>query len=272
MSEHGIKNLSDEQYRMSDGVSQSELKYLIPPKTPKHYRYYKDHPQLEPTPAQRMGTLVHTCLLRPDVWQESIVVKPEGMKFTTIEGKEWKLGQNGKTIITLEEKVRIQGMIDSLYSNSIAKKLLKDATTEASVFAEDSQGILRKARIDAIPNGGNTLIDIKTCADASLDAFNGSIYKYSRYVQAAWYLDIMEFIGQGRDVFLFVAVESEPPFCTAVYPIDVLSVEIGQKEYKGALAVLKACQNAGAWPGYPENLETYCGLPMYCKAMREGAS
>jgi hypothetical protein len=78
-------------------------------------------------------------------------------------------------------------------------------------------------------------------------------------------------LGQERDVFIFICVESEYPFLVACYPIDVLSIEIGQKIYRGALAKLKECMQTGVYPGYPEDLETYCGLPIWSQLMKEGS-
>lgn len=263
MSEHGIKDLSETQYRQADGIAQSDLKHIIPPKTPAHYWAYKNSPPKLQTPAQRMGSLLHTCLLQRDKWKENVVCRPDEMKFTTTEGKAWKKAHEGKEIVTLEEKTDINGMVESLWRHPIAKRLLEGGRMEASVFAEDNDGLLRKARIDCIPNGGNAIIDIKTTMDASREAFDKAVYEYGWYIQGAYYQDILKLIGQEREVFILIAVEKVFPYLVACYPVDVLSIEIGQKMYRGALKSIQLCTEAGHWPGFPENLDTFTGLPTW---------
>lgn len=264
-----IVSMDESAYRSSEGIANSDLTYITPPFTPAHYRARKDLPEPDPTPAQRFGSLLHRALLEPDTMNGNIAVRPEGMNFVTVPGKEWKKENEGKTIITLEESISITSMIHSVYQHPIAKKLLEGSRKEACVFAHDNDGLLRKARLDAIPASGNTLCDIKTCERADLDSVNKSIMNYGYARQAAYYIDIMAIIGQEFSNFVLIFVEKFPPYLAVTYPIDILSLEIGQKEYRGALSRLKLCTEAGHWPGYPQNLDTFCGYPMHSLAMKE---
>lgn len=267
-----ILSMDETAYRMAEGVANSDLEYIIPPYTPAHYKGQKELPPPPPTKEQKLGTLTHRALLEPDSMKEGVAIAPAGMKFNKKDGKKWLAEHEGFTVIKYEEYQDILGMMKSVRNHPIAKKFLDNGKKEQCVFAHDSSGLLRKARIDIIPDSGNTLPDVKTCRAGDLDSFNKNIMNFGYHRQSAYYLDIMKLIGREFENFVFICVETFYPYLVVCYPIDILSLEIGQKEYQGALARLRLCQDQNYWPGYPETLDTFCGLPMWSKQMREGAS
>jgi hypothetical protein len=163
----GILSLPEGQYRAAEGISKSSLDWIAPPRTPAHYKakvsgLIKD----EQTPAMRLGQMIHRAILEWD--SLDYVVKPEGMNFATKEGKEWKAAQT-TAIITADEYQTILGMRDSVNAHPAVKRVLANARTEVSLFANGEDGVLRKARIDALPESGNVIVDIKSCQSADPD-------------------------------------------------------------------------------------------------------
>jgi hypothetical protein len=158
----GILSLPEAQYRAAEGISKSSLDWIAPPRTPAHYRAKVDGliPD-EQTPAMRLGSMIHRAILEPETVSGAWVVRPEGMVFTTKEGKEWKASQT-LPIITADEAATIVGMRDSVHAHPAVKRVLANARTEVSLFANGEDGVLRKARIDALPESGNVLVDIKS--------------------------------------------------------------------------------------------------------------
>jgi hypothetical protein len=149
----GILSLPEGQYRAAEGISKSSLDWIAPPRTPAHYKakcdgLIKD----EQTPAMRLGSMIHRAILEWD--SLDYVVKPAGMNFATKEGKEWKAAQTN-AIITADEYQTILGMRDSVNAHPAVKRVLANARTEVSLFANGEDGVLRKARIDALPESGN---------------------------------------------------------------------------------------------------------------------
>lgn len=263
---NGIISLPDAQYRAAEGISKSALDYIAPPRTPAHYRAYIDGLlRVETTPAMRLGSLIHSAILEPD--KAEWVVRPEGLLFTTKEGKAWRDAQT-KQIITADEEATITGMRDAVWSHPAVKRVLKWASKEVSLFAKDEHGTLRKGRIDALPESGNVIVDIKSCASASPDAMSKSMAAYRYDVQAAYYLDLAKLLSLDKSEFLLVCVEKTPPYAVAVYAIDHDAVEWGRKQYQSDLALLRHCEAENHWPAFTQEITTL-SLPAWAQKQAE---
>jgi hypothetical protein len=262
----GILSLPEGQYRAAEGISKSSLDWIAPPRTPAHYKakvsgLIKD----EQTPAMRLGSMIHRAILEWD--SLDYVVKPEGMNFATKEGKEWKAAQT-TAIITADEYQTILGMRDSVNAHPAVKRVLANARTEVSLFANGEDGVLRKARIDALPESGNVLVDIKTCQSADPDLMAKSVVAYRYDVQAAYYLDICRLLGIDKSEFLFVCVEKLPPYAVAVYALDQDAIAWGRKQYQRDLALIKHCEAEDHWPSFTQDITTLA-LPAWAQKQME---
>ena len=263
---NGIISLPDAQYRAAEGISKSALDYIAPPRTPAHYRAYIDGLlRVETTPAMRLGSLIHSAILEPD--KVEWVVRPEGLLFTTKEGKAWRDAQT-KQIITADEEATITGMRDAVWSHPAVKRVLANARKEASLFAKDEHGTLRKGRIDALPESGNVIVDIKSCASAAPEAMSKSMAAYRYDVQAAYYLDLAKLLSLDKSEFLLVCVEKTPPYAVAVYAIDHDAVEWGRKQYQSDLALLRHCEAENHWPAFTQEITTL-SLPAWAQKQAE---
>lgn len=262
----GILSLPEAQYRAAEGISKSALDYIAQPRTPAHYKAYIDGLlRVETTAAMRLGSMIHRVILEPDT--ADYVVKPEGMLFTTKEGRAWRDAQTAP-IITADEEATIRGMRDAVWAHPAVKRVLAKAQKEVCVFASDSHGMLRKGRFDALPEGGNVIVDIKSCASASPDAMSKSMGAFRYDVQAAYYLDLAALQGLDKSKFLLVCVEKTPPFAVAVYAIDDEAVEWGRKQYQADLALLRRCEAEDHWPSFTEEITTLA-LPAWAQRQAE---
>jgi hypothetical protein len=262
----GILSLPEAQYRAAEGLSKSALDYIAPPRTPAHFKAYIDGLlKTETTPAMRLGQMIHRAILEPDALEVS--VKPEGLNLSTKEGREWKAAQI-KTVITQDEYATITGMRDSVHAHPAVKRVLDDARTEVSLFASGEDGVLRKARIDALPEGGNVIVDIKSCQSADADMMAKSVASYRYDVQAAYYLDICALLGLDKSEFLFVCVEKQPPYAVAVYALDQQAIEWGRKQYQRDLALVKHCMAEDHWPSFTQDITTLA-LPAWAQKQAE---
>lgn len=262
----GILSLPEAQYRASEGISKSSLDYIAQPRTPAHYKAYIDGLlRVETTPAMKLGQMIHRAILEWD--SLDYVVKPAGMNFATKEGKEWKAAQTN-AIITADEYQTILGMRDSVNAHPAVKRVLANARTEVSLFASGEDGVLRKARIDALPEGGNVIVDIKSCQSADPDLMAKSVVAYRYDVQAAYYLDICRLLGIDKSEFLFVCVEKQPPYAVAVYALDQDAIEWGRKQYQRDLALIKHCEAEDHWPSFTQDITTLA-LPAWAQRQME---
>jgi|694.fasta_scaffold17186_19 hypothetical protein len=265
----GILSLPEAQYRAAEGISKSMLDWIAPPRTPAHYKAkVEGRIAEEQTPAMRLGQMIHRAILEPETVAGAWVVKPEGMNFATKEGKEWRVAQS-LPIISAEEAATITGMRDSVHAHPAVRRILAKARTECSLFANDADGMLRKARVDALPESGNVLVDIKSCQCADAEVMAKSVMAYRYHVQAAYYLDLCELLGIERSEFLFVCVEKQAPYAVAVYALEADAIEMGRLEYRRDLAAVRHCMATDEWPGFTREI-TALGLPAWAQRQAEG--
>ena len=267
--EIGIHSLSFEAYLSASGVSNSMLR-ILSERTPMHLKCWMEGEKPEPTEAQKLGTITHRCIFEPDTMKDAFHVRPDGLKFTTNEGKAWKAQHSDRLILSADESDTIASMVGAVHRHPIASRLLKNATFEQGVFVEDRNGILRKLRPDILPNGGNILPDLKTCESAAPDDFTKAIGNFGYYRQGAYYLDGCKLAGREFDAFVLIAVEKTPPYAVACYQIEPMAIQLGRVQYQRDLAIYAECLASGKWPGYPERISAL-SVPQWMQRALEAA-
>jgi hypothetical protein len=100
-------------YRNTDGISASDIKWILPPRTPAHYHAYKTGLiKREETRALVLGTLCHLAVLEPERPPTAYAVRPAGLDFRTKDGKAWRDAQGDKPILDETEAAMLDGMRD----------------------------------------------------------------------------------------------------------------------------------------------------------------
>lgn len=142
-----------------------------------------------------------------------------------------------RVILPVDEYNRYQAMYDSLLKHlrigadngdSLFAWLLAALTgsvpleTEVSVFATDSTGKASKCRLDArFDAGGKRIgIELKSTADATVDAFTRQCARLHYDLQHEHYLTVCRDAGEPLDAMVFIAVETEAPFGVTVLTAD----------------------------------------------------
>ncbi len=242
---------TNKEYHSGEGVSKSDLDLLHI--CPAKYRYRKDNPDEHETPALLFGSMVHKLILEFDEFEKEFAVAPEGDKRTKA-GKQafddFMATVGDRKVVSLadyEEGCRIR---DAVMTNPKAKQLLTGGDTETSYYWNDERtGVKCKCRPDKVNMG--YIIDLKTTNDASREGFARSLFNYRYHVQAAWYLKGYEAAtGIKPAGFIFVAVEKEAPYATAIYIVNDVTVDIGMSEAATDLDTYVACSESGNWYGY----------------------
>lgn len=253
----GIFSLAEPDYRAKPGLSQSMLKVLL--RSPAHYQAELRKTKVS-TPAQILGTITDHAILEPERYADSFYVRPEGMKFTTNEGKTWKEAHSDRPIIDTEDLSNIKGMIESVLAHPVAKTMIELSHKQASIFCGHAPTyIRRKGRPDILlvsSQGKPVIGDLKTCASGAPEEFAKSAGKYGYHIQDAFYSSILEDIIGERPSFLFITVEKEDPWACTVYQLDDESVEAGEKLCQQALSTYARCMDSGTWPAYSDRIET----------------
>lgn len=250
MEMNGILSMTAEQYHAADGVSKSSLDWIAPPYTPAHFhaRFIANTLADEETPAKRLGSLTHRVILEPDTLDGAFYVKPEGMTFTTKEGKAWRDDHSDRPIIANDDATAIKGMRDAVWRHPLSKRLLTGAAKEQNLFATDATGVLRKGRIDVLKSGW-PIADLKTVAGTDDKWFERQNEECRWYVQAAYYVDLAELVELDcQRAFCCITVEKTPPYDVTCRDFNDL-LEAGRMCYKRDLALLNHCRESDQWPG-----------------------
>lgn len=204
-------------------------------KSPAHYRHYLTAPK-DDTPALVFGRLFDCMVLTPDETEKRFVVMPKfGRKKTDEEAKEeWILANAGKTFVSEEMVKTAEAMKEAVFASERAASYLNVAgqTQRRLTWEDKDTGLPMLSYVDADGTEPvDFIVDLKSAADASEEAFTRDAYKYGYHLQTAIYLE-----GFRRKLFrfpkfVFVVVEKEPPYGVAVY--DKLSdafLKLGQQE------------------------------------------
>lgn len=265
-----IPDMSNADYHAALGVNNSAISSMN--KSPAHcygLHIAPDRPRRESTPAMRAGTLAHCAILEPDAMPGRYAVKPSGVDLRTTAGKEWAACHAGLTVITEDQMDTAKAQRAAVLAVPELASLLQLGAAERSAFWRDSStGLICKCRPDwvhPLPDGRVILLDVKTTADASPDAFSRTVWTYGYHRQAAWYSQGWA-AATGVEVagFVFAVVCGEYPAIAAAYALDDESLAQGTEEANELLALYADCLHSGAWPGYGEGVQLI-SLPAWAR-------
>jgi exodeoxyribonuclease VIII len=258
-------NLTNKAYHALGAVSPSRLKLLN--QSPLHYfdRYLApDREPQESTLAMQIGTAFHTAVLEPDLWSLTVAIPTEKWDRRTAAGKaaaaEFEQEAADRIILTPADAAKAQAMAAAVRAHPAARFILAmEGRREASYTWDDKDtGIPCKTRPDFHTADRRFVVDLKSTADASRDAFTKSIANYDYHVQTAWNIDALE-----TETFLTIAVESQRPYAVAVYPASSALIAAGQRRIQTAMDLLAQCLATGHWAGYGDQIQDPIDLPTW---------
>ena len=244
-------NQSDFAYRKEPGVNQSSLKKIL--ESPAHYQAALKN-RLIPTPSMEMGTAAHCLVLDGEkAFDAQYIKKPDNIKLTTKEGKEWKASVGRKKILNVGGKDdpwnSVQGMAESLrrlewYSGTDDEYIKRN---EVSVYW-DWTGVRCKARLDSVLVEEGIVLDLKTTDTVDPELFAKKVVGLGYDFQAAYYAKAAEVAFGKPFKFLFVAVERKAPYTVDIFEVTPDMISEGLYKCEKALKTYAQCEASGEWP------------------------
>jgi PDDEXK-like domain of unknown function (DUF3799) len=233
----------------------------------KHFRWCAERAQKilvsppDPNEAMGMGWCGHVATLEPARFELEFIPAIRADKRTNAGKAAWAeftAAHQGRTIVTQEQYDLARGIRDAVWRHPAAAEILQSrgACELSVVWRHEGTGVLVKGRLDRLGELGGwpVVVDLKTTRDASQQAFAKDIYNYQYHEQAAIYLDGLDAHHSHPRKFLFIAVESAPPHCVAVYELEEDALQVGREAYEQHLAAYAACVRTGCWPGYGDGV------------------
>lgn len=263
-----------EKYHAHASVSSSLVKMLCE-KTPAHVRQHMQHPPPS-SHALALGTVTHTAILEPDAL-EARYFPAEWPGRNTKAGKiahefaEDVARSEGKELIARSDFDAARRMRDSVHQHPEARLVLCKGKPEVSIFAEDPEsGCQLRSREDWAPEGFDVIVDLKTCRDASPRWFGRDAFRLM-YPVSAYHYRRVRAIETGREAdFMWIAVESEPPYAVACYYAEPDVMLWGSQRWRAAMQTLKDCRRSGQWPAFSDQ-STPLEMPAWARAELQDA-
>lgn len=259
--------MNETEYRNHPAISHSQLLKIA--ESPEKFRYFQDNPE-PPTPSLVFGQYLHAIVLQPDFANDNFAIIPNCDKRTK-EGKaimkEFAIREYGKEIVTSEMADNANRMKEALLENAYVKKLLKGEKEKPFFWNDKMTGEKCKCRVDCITEIGKDLIvtDIKTTANAATESFTRNALRYGYDVQAAMYIEGVESVTGRKPIFVFVAVEKDPPYSINILQADELMIRRGYDRFRELIGIYSDCKKNNNWYGYlgKYNQINVLALPAY---------
>lgn len=243
----------DPAYRHATGESQSHLKMILV--SPAHYDAAKRR-RFHTSSVMTIGTATHCKALEgDDTFEANYVCKPDNIKYTTKEGRDWRDSQGRKTILVNDGKDRqwdcVIGMTDALRQLDWFDPTQKDYRkyNEVSIYWQD-YGIPCKARLDRVVVTDDEVIvlDLKTTDSVSFEKFQTKMVDLGYDFQAAWYTHAAKLIWNKPTRFIFVAVERNEPHTIDIFEVSDSIMQEARFKNESALKILRECRMKDEWP------------------------
>lgn len=257
--------VSREEYDTHPGLRSTDLKLLL--RSGMHFKTaLVAREEREQTAAMRFGTIIHQCVLEPDIYLPKLIIEPKVNKRTN-EGKKileefHQLTSPDSIVVTPDEAEIFATITDVVRSHPVCEKIFENGCAEVSGFAECLRGVKRKIQPDWRRNDG-IIVDLKTTVDASPKGFMREVINYKYAFQAAYYLETANLIEPGKyHTWLWIAVEKEPPYAVGIYQLDANSLNSSYKLIEKAVGKYLDCEQTNTWNGYDTFIQNLV-LPDY---------
>jgi hypothetical protein len=244
----------DGEYRRQPGESQSHLKSIL--LSPAHYKANKTR-KFRPSSVMTIGTATHCKVLEGDkTFETNFVKKPDNIKYTTKDGREWRDSQGNKTILVDDALDRqwdcVMGMSETLRKMPWFDPSQPDYRkyNEVSFYWEE-MGIPCKARLDRVIVTDDEIhvVDLKTTDSISAGKFQSKALDLGYDFQAGWYSHAAEILYDKPVRYTLVAIERNEPWSVGIFEVHSEMMKEARRKNQKALKILRKCLDAGEWPG-----------------------
>jgi len=244
--------MNEREYRQSEGITRTELWRIR--ESPEKFKWAQEHPE-EPTPALAFGAAIHKLLLEPETFDEEYAIAPE-IDRRTKDGKEaysrFLSDSADKTIISQADYDKAVSMVQTALFAPYVGKLLIGEHEKPFYWTDDLTGEACKCRLDCLTyiDEKPVIVDYKTTADASTEAFIRSAINHGYDFQSGMYCEGVEKVTGKKPIFVFIVQEKTAPYAVNIFQADDLMIKRGYDIFRELIGIYHDCKESGNWYGY----------------------
>jgi exodeoxyribonuclease VIII len=228
-----------------------------------------------PSEAMIRGTRFDVLLLTPALYYQQYAIvpatAPDGDRWDrrkTAHKREWEswlLANSEREPVEADEHAELITMVAAAMRHpDIAHLASASGKAQHRLdWTNDKFQVACRCLIDKSFVSANLIVDVKTAADPSPEAFQRAVVMHGYERQQAWYVDGFRANFGKTPRFLFAVVGSTPPYDAAVYELDRDAEESGRAQNEFLLTRLSELQASGEWlPTWGKGIVTL-GLPRW---------
>jgi hypothetical protein len=252
-----------------DYLSNSKMSYLLDSRK-SFFQKYILQTQEPFSKAMDLGKLIHLAVLKSNEFSKAFKVMPDFGDLRSSANRtkrdSWKMEQGPDVVVvTAEDYEKIVYCVESILEHDVARALLTNGLSERKVYFRDFEtwlmgnpDFLFDQDSGGIPRG--TVAELKTTSySVNPASFAKQIADHEYYRQLALYMHmvggVLEIPENRRGAW--VAVETVPPYTTAVYTPSDNMIKAGMIKIKKACEIFNEMKkvdpefkNKKLWIGY----------------------
>lgn len=201
-----------------------------------------------------LGTAIHLALLQPHLFADTIAVPPadvlaKNRARSTKAYEEWASAQVGKVVLSKKELDTCNECIASIKQHDQVRSMLAQSNIIETPISADIDGMRWKGIPDIVDNTyGRYVIDVKSTGFIDEREFRWQVKKLGYHIQAAWYLRLCSAAyDRNYDTFIFIAIETQPPFRCRCYYLSKQLIDEGNYEIDRLLREYNERMQSGDW-------------------------
>ena len=205
-----------------------------------------------------LGRAAHHLFLGEADFAKHFVLRPEELNAKAwnsnrTDCKEWLAAAKAErlTVLTPGQVETIKGMSAGLARNPLVRAGILNGLIEHSmIFIDEPTGLYVKVRPDAIPTDDLDFSDLKTAFDVRDEAIEKAIGDLGYNMQGALVgMACRAILGREMTSFSLVLAKKSPPYSSRVKTLKPADLELGERQARVALDMVKRCIDRGEWPG-----------------------
>lgn len=263
-------NMDIEEYHDHPSISNSGLGLIA--KAPRYYQYEKFEKPAEERAEQKqhfvMGSAYHSLLLERELFKGRFYIwsgRPRNTKAGKEEYDKALKEAQGRQLLKQDEMDDLLAMTTSTIGDQNAKNYIgmDGGIVESSIIWTDPiYDIQCRIRMDLIFPDHDIVVDFKSVADASPEAFERSVYNFGYDRQGYFYGKGYEALtGREMQKFVLICCEKKEPFLTGVYIMSQVALMSGQMRTERLLETYADCKKRDYWPSYNGGQEAEISIP-----------